>query len=269
MHSTSFVRLTRLAAIALLMAVLALCACKRVPSDIIGMHDMAQILADVHTAEAVTAINAGDYAGDSARQALKMAVFKRHGVTSEQFDSSLVWYAHNINRYIEVYDETIEILQDRSQNVGTMLVQQAVSMAGDSVDVWPSTRHLVLTDRLPSRIVSFDLPYDENWENGDMYSFRAKILDGEGVCLDWVFVADYDDNTVDIYGNNVGTGTNGWNECVFITDSTKQLQRLRGYFAPVEDAPNTLWIDSISLIRKRLDASKYQMRYQVRRHHQL
>lgn len=230
---------------------------------------MSEILADVHTAEAVISIDSRDYSADSAKTALKMAVFKRHGVTSEDFDSSLVWYAHNIGKYIEVYDRTLEILQDRSQNVGSMLVQAAVSMAGDSVDIWPASRHLVLTSRLPSKRVGFDLPYDENWERGDMYSFRAKVIDGEGSAFDWMFVANYADSTVELYETSSTTGVNGWNESTFVTDSTKQLTRLRGYFTPKNDGRPVYWLDSISLLRKRVDPSRYQMRYQVRTHHGL
>jgi len=262
-------KLTRLSAAVAITVCVALCACNRVPSHIIPPDDMSEILADVHTAEAVTTIDARDYSNDSVKLALKMAVFERHGVTSEDFDSSLVWYAHNIGKYIEVYDRTLEILNERSQNVGAMLVQAAISMAGDSVDVWPASRHLVLSPRLPSKRVGFDLPYDENWEKGDMYSFRAKVSEGVGTAFEWMFVADYDDKTVEVYETTGTTGVNGWNESTFVTDSTKQLSRLRGYFMPKSEDRSTYWIDSISLLRKRIDPSRYQMRYQVYNHHQL
>ena len=265
----NFTLLSRVAVAAIIAASMEVCACNRVPSGIIKPDDMSEILADVHTAEAVGSVAPRDYNNDSAKLALKMAVFKRHGVTSEEFDSSLVWYAHNIGKYIEVYDNTLEILRERSQNVGSMLVQAAISMAGDSVDVWPASRHLVLSPRLPSKRVGFDLPFDENWEKGDMYSFRAKVSEGEGTAFEWVFVADYADKTVEMYETTGTTGVNGWNESTFVTDSTKQLARLRGYFMPKNDDRSTYWIDSISLLRKRVDPSRYQMRYQVHTHHQL
>ncbi|MCM1452391.1 MAG: DUF4296 domain-containing protein [Clostridium sp.] len=248
---------------------IAVCGCSRVPKGIIPPEEMSELLADVHTAEAVATVSPRDHNNDSSKLALKIAVFERHGVTSEQFDSSLVWYAHNIGKYIEVYDDAIEILQERSQNVGTMLVQASVSMAGDSVDVWPASKHLVLSSRLPSNRVGFDLPYDENWERGDMYSFRAKVVGGEGVALDWVFVADYDDKSVEMLETTGTSNVNGWNEMTFVTDSTKQLQRLRGYFAPKTEEKAAYWVDSISLLRKRLDPARYQMRYQLRVHHGL
>ena len=150
-----------------------------------------------------------------------------------------------------------------------MLVQAAISMAGDSVDIWPASRHLVLTQRLPSMRVGFDLPRDENWERGDMYSFRTKVTDGEGTAFDWIYVAEYDDNTVEHYETSATTNLNGWNETTFVTDSTKNLMRLRGYFQPKTDDHKVLWLDSISLLRKRVDPSRYQMRYQVRVHHGL
>lgn len=265
-----FAILTRLMAAALVAAAVALCGCGRVPSGVIGPGKMSEILADVHTAEGVASVDTRIVqGGDSAKLALKMAVFKRHGVTSEEFDSSLVWYAHNIDKYIEVYDRTIELLRERSQNVGSMLVQAAISMAGDSVDVWPASRHLVLTSRLPSMRVGFDLPADENWQRGDMYSFRTKVADGEGTAFDWIYVANYDDSTVEMYETSGTTNHLGWNESTFVTDSTKNLTRLRGFFVPRSEDRSAYWLDSISLLRKRLDPSKYQMRYQVRVHHGL
>lgn len=264
-----FAKITRFAAAVIATAGVALCSCNSTPSGIIPKGKMSEVLADVHTAEAVGNVSSQDYSSDSAKLALKMAVFKKHGVTSEQFDSSLVWYAHNIGKYIEVYDDALEILRDRSQSVGTMLVQAAVSMAGDSVDVWPASKHLVLSPRLPSKRVGFDLPYDENWEKGDMYSFRAKVAEGEGTAFEWVFVADYDDKTVETYETTGTANVNGWNEITFVTDSTKQLQRLRGYFYPKNEDRSVYWIDSISLLRKRLDPARYQSRYQVHRHHEL
>lgn len=264
-----FAKLTRYAASAILAAAVLLCSCTGAPSGIIPTDEMSEILADMHMAEAVGSVSAKDFPTDSAKLALKMAVFKRHGVTSEEFDSSLVWYAHNIGKYIEVYDDALEILRERSQSVGTMMVQAAVSMAGDSVDVWPASKHLVLTSRLPSKRVSFDLPYDENWERGDMYSFRAKVSEGEGVAFEWMFVANYDDNTVETFETTGSANVNGWNEVTFVTDSAKQLQRLRGYFLPKNEDRDAYWIDSISLLRKRLDPARYQTRYQAHRHHEL
>ena len=262
-------KFTHTAVAAIAAAALALCSCNSTPSGIIPTGKMSEILADVHTAEAVGSVSSQDYPNDSAKLALKLAVFKRHGVTSEQFDSSLVWYAHNIGKYIEVYDEALEILRERSQNVGTMMVQAAVSMAGDSVDVWPASKHLVLSPRLPSKRVSFDLPYDENWERGDMYSFRAKVAEGEGTAFEWMFVANYDDRTVEVFETTGTANVNGWNEVTFVTDSTKQLHRLRGYFVPKNEDRAEYWIDSISLLRKRLDPVRYQSRYQAHRHHEL
>ena len=73
---------------------------------------MASLVADIHEADAIVTIERESYRTDSQKTALRDAVFARHGITEEQFDTSLVWYGHNLDIYSEVYEEAIDILKD-------------------------------------------------------------------------------------------------------------------------------------------------------------
>ena len=88
-------------------------ACKGVPDHVIPPDEMSELLADRHIAEAVVDYNGPQWRTDSQRIALRDAVYLRHGVTQADVDTSLDWYGHNIGRYMEVYDRTIEILESR------------------------------------------------------------------------------------------------------------------------------------------------------------
>ena len=88
-------------------------ACSKTPKGIIPPEEMAQLMADIHTAEAVIELNRGEYRSDSLKQAFKQSVYARHGVDAATVDSSYMWYGRNINSYLEVYDRTIEILEHR------------------------------------------------------------------------------------------------------------------------------------------------------------
>lgn len=125
--------------VAAALAVLALSACSKVPSGVIAPEEMAQLLADIHTGESVIDMNRMEFSSDSAKQAYKQSVYARHGVTAEQVDSSFGWYGRNISQYMEVYDRTIEILDRRLIETGNRIAADAaLSIAGDSVDVWPN-----------------------------------------------------------------------------------------------------------------------------------
>lgn len=242
-------------------------ACKGVPSYVIAPGDMASLLADMHTAEAVIDMHYNDYSSDSAKKQLKDAIYLRHRVTPEQFDTSLDWYAHNIDKYIGVYDEVIEILDERNVRVGHLAAREALSLAGDSVNVWGSAPMAYVTRSMPSSMITFDLPQDDNWEMGDMYTWRVKVIDAENPEINWGILANYSDSTVEYL--NISTSRTGWNAVTFIADSAKQLTRLRGFFQPSLSGRDKLWVDSISLVRKRLIEDRYRDRFRQRAHKQL
>ena len=166
--------------VAAALAVLALSACSKVPSGVIAPEEMAQLLADIHTGESVIDMNRMEFSSDSAKQAYKQSVYARHGVTAEQVDSSFGWYGRNISQYMEVYDRTIEILDRRLIETGNRIAADAaLSIAGDSVDVWPNPRFITFNSHMPSRFATFSFAADENWEPGDSYTWRAKFFRSE------------------------------------------------------------------------------------------
>lgn len=251
---------TTLNSIFILLALLT-AACSGVPSDVIQPEEMAQLMADVHTGEAVVDMNRWDYESDSMKLVFKESVYAKHGVTSEQVDSSMAWYGRNITRYMDVYDRTIEILEQRLTETGNREAAAAMSIAGDSVDVWPYPRYLSFTPLSPSGYITFRFNADENWEKGDVYTWRAKFIingnDGE-----WGMAATYSDGAVEtIYS---GYGQEGWREITLRSDSTRTMTSLRGYMRADLGQTRMALVDSIEIIRKRLSPDDYGQRYRQR-----
>ncbi|MDE6575034.1 MAG: DUF4296 domain-containing protein [Muribaculaceae bacterium] len=243
------------------LAIPLLCACSKVPRGIIAPHDMAMLLADLHTGEAVVDLNHSTYYNDSLRLTLKQSVYLRHGVSSEQVDSSLAWYGRNIGKYMDVYDETIEILEQRLIESGNRVAGEAsLSIAGDSVDVWPNARFITVSERMPSRTLTFSFSRDNNWEPGDVYTWRVKLFNHYGVSQ-WMLASEYEDGTVEYMSSEI-TG-DGRKEIIFISDSTQQAVRVFGYFVASARRGTEMRMDSIEMIRKRLDPSIYSRRYVV------
>ena len=152
-----------LAKILIISIIATVIGCKKVPSDVIAPDDMAALMADIHTAEAVVEMNHASYNNDSLKLTMRQSVYMRHGVNSAQVDSSIAWYGRNIKYYMEVYDKTIEILEHRLIETGNRIAaDNALSIAGDSVDVWPNARFISINDRLPSRMITFSFGRDPN-----------------------------------------------------------------------------------------------------------
>lgn len=237
-------------------------SCKRVPGYVIQPEEMAQLLADRHVAEAVVEYNAGPWRRDSSRIALRDAVYARHGVTQADVDTSLDWYGHNLNRYMEVYDRTIELLETRVANSDTRLrTDNSLTIAGDSVDVWPGVRFYSIGTLSPANNIRFALNADENREQGDSYTWRAKFVnnpDGSS----WTIVAEYADTVVE-YAHERVHGP-GWHELTMQTDSTREAVRIYGMLLTQPETKAPVWIDSVSLVRNHVQPETYSRRSRQR-----
>lgn len=240
-----------------------LVSCQRVPKNIIQPDDMAELLADIHTAEGVVEINYGAYTSDSAKQALKQAVLAKHGVSQDDLDTAFMWYGNHLDRYMDIYAETEEILQERiDRNDAVQAAAVNVSVAGDSVNVWSGARRYMLTPGSPTHALKFDLKRDKNWKKGDMYTLRGKFFNAAGVSH-WGMVAEYADTVKETFSAQFSG--DGWHEMTFFTDSTRVLKRFYGYTIVAKGQNRTpVFIDSIELVRSRVNPERYVQRYRQR-----
>lgn len=242
-----------------------LVACTRVPDNVIAPDRMADLLADLHTAESVVELNFGEYAADSTRKALKQAVLKRHEVTQQQLDTSFVWYGAHLDKYMDVYDDVAEILQQRlDRNDALQSEQASLSISGDSVDVWTSPRQMLISPRRPSEFITFQIKADANSQPGDSYAWRAKLFNYQPRSR-WGITAHYTDGSFEVLDNPVSG--EGWHTMTFHTDSTRTLSQLQGYMRlTLPTNQSAVYVDSIELVRRRLDPQMYVQRYRQRRY---
>lgn len=254
-------RIRRTLFVALIVAVVA-GACRKVPDYVIAPDDMAGLMADIHIGEAMVDHNRRQYDSDSMRQVVKQSVFAKHGVTSEQFDTSMVWYGHNMKEYMDVYDKTVSILENRLAEIGNRVsAEQSLSLAGDSVDIWGGPRYLSLNALSASNVITFEISRDENWERGDAYTFRAKIINSKGNSRGAI-AAEYDDGSVEF--TNLASEGDGWKEMTFLCDSTRMPLQIYGFFTVLPEGNTSVYIDSVALVRNRLNPVRYNQRYRQR-----
>lgn len=231
------------------------CSCSKSPEGVLDQEKMAQLMADIHMAEAVVDFNYGEYATDSARQAFKQSVYLRHGVDQYLVDSSLTWYGHHIEDYIKVYDRTIEILEERKDEYASAS-NGHIAVAGDSVHVWTGPGHISVSPLVESRMLSFSLEPDSTWQTGDVYTLSFKTVNNLKPLKSRLLV-DYANGTT-AYADDHSTQKSVTNLTLQI-DSTQQAERIYGYIAIPKDDLITYEIDSIMLtrIRKHLNPDAY------------
>lgn len=229
--------------------------CDDTPEYVIKQDDMVDLLVDLHKGEGVVDINHGAYRNDSVKRVLKQSIYARHGVTSEQVDTSLVWYGHHIEKYIEIYDKVIERLEAQLKDADVLAQGERVqlSIAGDSVNVWAEKEFYRFFDKSPSNFLKFSFKKDENWEKGDVYNWNMYLRNRRSP-VTLIMVADYTDGTSD-YAYRIFS-QDGWVNMSFAVDTAKTARTVYGVASAVPQAGEVMYLDSISLVRTRfLDAS--------------
>ena len=244
-----------------LLTVALLVSCNRVPGYVIPPDDMAEVMADMHTAEAVVEMNYGEFPTDSAKMLLKQSVLARHGYTLQDLDTSFMWYGHNLKLYGEIFDNEVEILQDRLTKAGMVATNRGESkVVGDSVNIWDKSRFFMIKPNLPGQIITFDLPAGSDWEKGDIFTLRAKFANTSGTPA-LTMTADYTDGSMEFLTNRFSF--DGWHSVSFYADSTKTPSKIYGAITfKANDAP--VIVDSIELIRKPIMPELYGQRYRQR-----
>lgn len=249
-------------------ALLCLAACSQRPKGVLDREEMAQLLADIHIGESVVENNFRHYNTDSARSVLRQSIYAKHGVTTQQVDSSLMWYGRNMDQYIEVYDRVTEILNNRilaaQEQAGSStadLSGQIFSFEGDSVDVWSDIRYRRFATNMPSNFIYFSLPSDRNWEKGDAYELRSKFIGGKGMA-EAVITAEYHDGTREYVSTRMGG--EGWNSLKLVLDSTRTPFNIAGHIYYEPRPGEAAFIDSISLTRTRWGGHQREARSRVK-----
>ena len=236
-----------------------LTSCNSTPDEVLPQEKMAQLLADIHIGESIVDAERTKFYSDSLKKTVKQSILVKHNVSQAQLDTSFSWYGHHIEEYIAVYDRVIEILDDEINEYGSLTDELAsVTLDGDSVDTWKGVSHYKFTKNSPSQFLSFNLPKDYTWKNGDFYTWKIKV--GNKLSqIKWSIAADYSDGSSEFINS---TATNeGWNEIQLVSDSTKTLNRVYGYIYITPNDSENVYIDSISLIRKRCDKIVYRQRF--------
>ncbi len=233
-------------------------SCSSTPDEVLSQEKMAQVLADIHIGESIVELERSKFYNDSLKKTVKQSILLKHGITQEQLDTSFVWYGHNIEKYVEVYDRVIEIIDDEIKHIDLDKKENVnVAIDGDSIDCWQWVRYYNINKYSATQYITFNLKKDQYWKNGDYYIWRTKLINSISP-VKYGIVADYADGTSEY--NNIVTRNNGWTEISLISDSTKKLNRVYGYIymTPVDN--EQIYIDSISLVRMRVDKNIYQKR---------
>jgi len=238
-----------------------LAACDNRPGGVLSSSEMADVMTDIYKGEAMVDLSFGKFREDSSRARIREAVYIKHGLTQEQFDSSLSYYGKHIDEYVELHDEIIGRLELESKQLGRRASGDS-HIGGDSVNVWQYSSRYVLTDKKADEYIHFNLARDENWEPGDNYTWQFKLFNRMSKVNLGMYV-DYDDGSTDIL--NSVADKDGWNRVTINMDTTRTPVAVYGFVKFDVVDGEMVFVDSLSLVRKRFDDRAYRRRFNASR----
>ena len=160
------------------------CKVKR-PDTVLSDDKMEAVLYDYHIAKAM-----GEQVpyNESYKRILYVeSVYKKHGITEAQFDTSMVWFARHPEALRDIYEKVNQRLKTEKEKIDDLIAKRdhkpKMSKPGDSIDVWAWQRTYRLTGMPLNSRIWFTLPSDTNFYDRDTLRWRMRFSREHGASL--------------------------------------------------------------------------------------
>lgn len=154
----------------------ALAGCgKRIPSDVIQPGAMENLLYDYHLA--TTLQGNLPHTESYKKEAYIEYVFRKHGITEAEFDSSMVWYSRHGDQLSAIYDDLRKRFEAAEKQVRKLTDrrsgQTSLTLFRDTVDMPPI--YWLSASELTNK-VAFELRADTSFKPRDGMTWEADFL---------------------------------------------------------------------------------------------
>ncbi len=146
-----------------------------VPMDVLSESTMEDVIYDYHMAQSIA--EAGD-SFEVRRYGYVQAVFRKHGITEAEFDSSMVWYSANAARLKAIYERVDARYEAQAALLGVgrgpVDVYANLSNRGDTANIWCERDFYVLRPGTWDNRMTFLLEADTTFYPGDTFLWRFR-----------------------------------------------------------------------------------------------
>ena len=248
--------------ILLLACCLTACQVRR-PEKVLQDAKMEDVLYDYHIAKAM---------GEEARydehykQALYIeSVFRKHGITQSDFDTSMVWFSRHPELLSKIYEKVNTRLKAERDGIDHLIAlrdnKPKESLPGDSINVWAWQPVYRLTGMPLNNKMVFVLPADSNFRDRDTlrwnvrFRFHGSSALNDDVPTDSAYAPlmamqilyEKNDTVVDAIRKVRGAGV----ETISLyADTLGKIKEVRGFiYYPEQRTLRSVLADRISLMR--------------------
>lgn len=245
--------------VVLLVALFSGCRPER-PGHVLSERVMEDILYDYHVAQAMAESEDGDVARH--RYLMAQAVFAKHGVTQEVFDSSMVWWCAHSERLKLVYARVTLRLQRQVSMMGAVQLRSEnayahLSADGDTANVWNRRPYALLVNNELDNVYQFDVVADSTYRVGDSFTlaFRPVYVSKGGACDAYLLLGmEYENDSIEGVVRTVAAGSRDVFELGVAPSERFGDVRIRRVFGCVylpsdADGLNVLSLSDIVLVR--------------------
>lgn len=239
--------MNRVVLVSVYAAILFVISCDRRPEGVLSDKEMVRLIADMEVAETYLRSHNAGYYNDSIRDSAVKYVLDRHGLTKAEFDSTMMWYGRNIDKYHQLFPKVEQELAARQRAVTG---KDAAEI--DVNDFWPYSRHFCIAANSGSDNLAFSIPVS-GVARGERFNWKMRL--NSGVSGNVVFGVEYENGTIGYCYQSSGASRRM--DMRIQTDSSQTVKRVFGSFRlrSIDDMP--LWVDSISLQSQPFDSTQY------------
>ncbi|MCD8183764.1 MAG: DUF4296 domain-containing protein [Bacteroides sp.] len=229
------------------------CQVKR-PDTVLPDAKMENVLYDYHIAKAM-----GDEVpyNDGYKRVLYIeSVYKKHGITQAEFDTSMVWLARHPDVLTKIYEKVNVRLKAQRDGINHLIAlrdnKPKESRPGDSVDVW-IWQHIYQLNGMPlDNKLTFTLPADTNFKDRDTlkWTVRFRFLNGVPDTANAPLMAMQILYAKDTINGLLKIKKSGTETLSLAADTLGAIKEIRGFiYYPGQSAAQSLLADRIALMR--------------------
>ena len=200
--------------------------------SVVSTHKMEAILYDYHLAQGLAQMHPGD-----ALIMLKYqtSILEKHGVTQEQFDTSMAYYMRHAEQMHDIYERLSNRLGDEAVAQGSSLSEigqeNNLTANGDTANVWKGQKAIVLTPYPPFNRMDYTVKADTTFHAGDriVLDFSTQFIYQDGIRNAVVMLAVQLAN--DSIATRVIRANSSSHYSIDLTDEhRKGIKTVKGYF---------------------------------------
>lgn len=208
---------------------------------------MENILFDLYVAEIEINENSFIFLNDSARkQQLLNLIFEKHRVTEQKFDTSLIWYNANLEKYVKINEN----LSKRYDFLLAELKVESERLRAESLRMDTAFLHTSPTFILQSKLKENSYKFNENITNStNSGNFHVQFLSmGISNFSRPVFTfAIQSQDTTFIHRDTLTQ--NGWFNKQYVLPENYQAQSIYGNFYLPRQRDNHLFVKDFSIFQ--------------------